>query len=162
MYEQEATNPKLDAPKLWRPQTLTPPNFDGPKFWRPQKFDTPKLRRPQNLTPPNFDSPILWQPQIGATLKCNDLETRQPQNATTPKLPKKNGQKRASSDFYDFFPERQLNLLVFDPIDVPILKTGISQISIFWGSGFITSKHRSGQTDGPIWLSKASEGVSRS
>ena len=51
---------------------------------------------------------------------------------------------------------------IFNPMNVPILKTGISQIFIFWCLGFITSKHRSGQTDGPIWLSKASEGVSRS
>ena len=46
------------------------------------------------------------------TSKRNDPKMRQLQNATTCKLPKKKGQERASSDFYDFFPERQLNLLV--------------------------------------------------
>ena len=42
--------------------------------------------------------------------------------------------------------------IIFDPKNVPILKTGISQISLFRGLDF-TSKHRSGQT---------AEGVSRS
>ena len=83
-----------------------PPNFDDPDF------DTPQLQRRQTLT-----TPKLQQPQIATTPKRDNLEMRRPQNATTPnattpKLPKKKGQERASNDFYDFFPERQLNLLV--------------------------------------------------
>ena len=54
----------------------------------------------------------MQQPQNVTTSKRNDPKMRQLRNATTRKLPKKKGQERASSDFYDFFPERQLNLLV--------------------------------------------------
>ena len=56
------------------------------------------------------------------TPKFNDPETQQPQNLTTPKLndpkirrPWNNPEKKggASSDFDDFFAERQLDLLVW-------------------------------------------------
>ena len=67
---------------------------------------TPKCNDPKR------NNPKTRQPQNATTLKCDNPKMRQPQNAITPKLPKKKGQERASSDFHNFFPEQQLNLLV--------------------------------------------------
>ena len=118
---QTSTPPNFYAPKRRRPQTSTPPNLDAPEVWCPQtltplNFDAPKVHRPQNSTPPNFNTPKrvvpkMQQPQNAATSKCDNLKMRRPWNAMT-KFPKKKGQERASRDLYDFFPERQLNLLV--------------------------------------------------
>ena len=63
------------------------------------------------------------------TLKLDNCKTQQPQKSTTPllndpktktpKLLKTKGQGRASGDSYNFFPERQPNLLVWSAEFLP-------------------------------------------
>ena len=66
-------------------------------------------RRPQISSTLNLDDLESQPPRISTTLNLNNPESRQPRNS----ILKGEGQKGASSDFYDFFTEQQLYLLVF-------------------------------------------------
>ena len=123
-----STTPKLDDLKTELPQNSRTPKLNDHKLWwlklddpktrRPRNSTTPKLecqtRRPQNSTNPKLDESKTQQPRNSTTPKLNDPKTQRPQNSTTPKLndPPKKGQGRARDDFYNFFVEQRLILVV--------------------------------------------------
>ena len=74
----------------------------NPAIQRPCNLMTPQFNNPRNSTTPRLDYPKTQLPQNLTTLK------QRPQNSTL----ENKGQRAVSSDFYDFFTEQHLNLLV--------------------------------------------------